>query len=407
MPVAVAAITVPELVTRIGPERFGILTLAWGLVGYAGALDLGIGRALTQQVGVLIGKNQLGSIATVLATASRITLVSGLLGSALIIMAALLGATAWVKNTNIPQIELKSCLLLLAVALPAQAMSATYKGLNEAFLNFKSVSILRAILGALNFGGPYLICLHSSYLPTIICSLVVSRLIALYIYRKLALDCLRATYTKKSEYSREAAKALFGFGGWLTLSSLVSPVLLQADRFIIASTISAAAVFVYVLPYEMVVQSLVLVGAISSVIFPALTRLMHEHPTRWQPYFKKWLLRVAVLMAAICLLIAFSLPWVLPIWIKNNLNPESIVIGQILCVGVFANSLAAMFYALLHAQGKVRVTAKLHLVELPLFLMALLALIPIFGIQGAAFAWVGRMVFDFLALAWIAKVENV
>lgn len=402
-PLVIAAATVPTLVRQLGQERFGMLALAWGLIGYAGALDLGIGRALTQSVGKLIGKNDLDSIPAVLATASRITLFAGLAGGLIIAAAALLGAAGLIRSTTVARSEIQTCLLLLAIALPAQAMSATYKGLNEAFLNFRAISILRAALGALNFGGPFLISLYTQELPLIIGSLVASRLLALLIYKKLANDCLPAGRTGNYRYSAATARSLFSFGGWLTVSSIVSPVLIQADRFVIAATISAAAVFVYVLPYEMVVQSLVVVGAISTVIFPELTRLVHDSPEKWIPYFKKWLWRVAALMAAVCSLIALTLPFILPLWIKTNLNPESIVIGQILCAGVFANSIGAMFYALLHAQGKARTTAKLHLIELPLFLLALFLLTSTIGVVGAAYAWLGRMVFDAAALALNAR----
>ena len=39
LPLLIAAATVPKLLLLIGNERFGFLALAWGLIGYAGALD--------------------------------------------------------------------------------------------------------------------------------------------------------------------------------------------------------------------------------------------------------------------------------------------------------------------------------------------------------------------------------
>lgn len=406
LPLLVAAATVPTLVARLGQERFGMLALAWGLIGYAGALDLGIGRALTQNVGKLIGKKEFDKVAGVLATASRITLISGIIGGVLIVLADILGAAELIKSGGIPRSEIHACVLLLAIALPAQAMSATYRGLNEAYLNFKYISLLRAFLGALNFGGPFLISHYSSQLPMIIGSLVLSRVVALFVYRRLALSCLDSSKVSDFKYSGDVAKSLFRFGGWLTVSSVVSPMLVQADRFVIASTISAAAVFVYVLPYEMVVQSLILVGAISSVIFPSLSRLMQERPHEWKAYFRKWLFRVVGIMGVVCLLLAVCLPFILRAWLKDRLEPDSIIVGQILCVGVFANSIGSMFYAVLHAREKARTTAKLHLIELPLFLILLFFLTSSLGVIGAAYAWVGRMVFDSLALWWLARREN-
>lgn len=384
-----------------------MLALAWGLIGYAGALDLGLGRALTQMVARLRGDGELRSIPDALATAARITLLTGLAGGILIGIVALVVGPSWFKTESISPGEIQIAMLLLAVALPAQAMSATYRGLNEAFLNFRGISMLRAALGVVNFAGPYAVSLFTTQLPWLVGTLVVSRLLALVTYRQLATSCLgRETETQGgAAYSPAIARALFAFGGWITVSSVISPVLVQADRFMIASTISAAAVSVYVLPYEVVVQSLILVGAVSSVMFPGLSTLVREKPDQWRPYFRKWLFRVCGMMALVCIALAFVLPVILPLWIRGNLKPDSVIVGQILCLGVFANSVGAMFYALLHAKGRSDVTAKLHLIEFPIFMVALYFLTNQFGVIGAAWAWVGRMVFDSLALAWRSRTS--
>lgn len=404
-PLGVAVLTVPHLIENLGQERFGLLALAWGLIGYAGTLDLGLGRALTQMVARLRGEGNLSSIPDVLATAGRITLVTGLIGGALIGIAALTGGQALIRTESTSPGEIQYAMLLLAIALPAQAMSATYRGLNEAFMNFRGISFLRAGLGVVNFAGPYAVSLFTTQLPWLVAMLVVSRLIALLIFRHLAIQCLQNEPETRGPavYSSSVARSLFTFGGWVTVSSIVSPIMMQADRFVIAATISAAAVSVYVLPYEVVVQSLILVGAVSSVMFPGLSTLMQEKPDQWKPYFRKWLLRVAGLMAVVCTALALLLPVILPLWIKNNLNSESVVIGQILCLGVFANAIGSMFYALLHAKGRADMTAKLHLMELPIFVVALFYFLNQYGIVGAASAWVARMVFDAAALAWMGR----
>ena len=116
LPLVVAAIAVPELIDRIGQERFGLLALAWGLVSYAGALDLGIGRALTQMVSRLQGTQQTEQIPDALATASKITLLAGFLGCVAIVFFTLIVGTSWLKTTHIPAEEVRNAMLLLAIA---------------------------------------------------------------------------------------------------------------------------------------------------------------------------------------------------------------------------------------------------------------------------------------------------
>jgi O-antigen/teichoic acid export membrane protein len=155
-----------------------------------------------------------------------------------------------------------------------------------------------------------------------------------------------------------------------------------------------------------VVQSLTLVSAISSVIFPVMSKMLVEQPDAWGAYFRRWVSRVAGLMLLVCVMLAVALPVALPLWVGKNLEPASIQVGQILCIGVFANALGIMFYALVHAKGRADVTAKLHMIELPCFIGALVLMLHQHGIVGAAWAWTGRMVFDAAALAWLARTRT-
>lgn len=132
--------------------------------------------------------------------------------------------------------------------------------------------------------GPFLSQISRTSSPWLV-ALVASRLVALITFRRLAKSCLgqQGVLSSSPRYSQSIARRLLTFGSWITVSSVVSPLLVQADRFLIGAALSAAAVTAYVLPYEVVVQSLIVVGAISSVAFPSLSRLIHEQPNGWQP----------------------------------------------------------------------------------------------------------------------------
>jgi O-antigen/teichoic acid export membrane protein len=404
LPLLAALFTVPHLMDKIGLERFGLLALAWSLVGYAGVLDLGIGRALTQYVSKLRGTGDFNSIPVALRTASRITLLTGAIGGCLIILAVFLGAGSLVKTQNVPQDEIRRAMLLMALVLPAQAMSATYKGMNEAYLNFKGISLLRIGLGIVNFAGPFFVAFWTKDLFWLVATLVGSRLLALLIFRRLSNLCVQGIEDNKPTYSPQIAKSLFQFGGWVTLSSVLSPIMLQVDRFVIASVISTAAVATYVVPYEVVVQSLVLVGAVTTVFFPALSKLIHEEPVKWRIFFQRWLWIISGIMLLMCLLMAILLPVFLRLWLRNNFMPESITIGRALCAGVFFNAIGSMYYSLYHAKGRADLTLKFHLIELPLYFLALLILLRTYGLIGAAYAWTGRMFLDAVLLSKGSRV---
>lgn len=406
-PLLIALLTIPELIQLIGLERFGLLALAWGLMGYAGVFDLGIGRATTQLVAQLRGQNAVQEIPAVIQTATRFTLQTGVMGFLLLLMAAILDVQRLINYSAGLEKELRIALVLLAFVIPIQAMSATYRGVNEAFENFRGISMLRMALGALNFVGPYWVAHFTDDLPWLVTTLLVSRLVALAIYRYLATQCVKRNIAGQIPINSldkvNIRSKLLSFGGWHTVSSIISPIMVQADRFVIAAVISTASVATYTIPYELVVQSLVIVGAISSVAFPSLSKLMHEESSQWQRIFQRWLIIVFLVMLFVTVTFGLLLPVVLPMWIGANLPAESVLIGQILLVGVFFNSIGVMYFSLLHAKGRSDITARIHLLELPLFLVTLYMLVSQYGLYGAAWAWAGRMFLDAILLKVFCK----
>src|SRR5579872_6306512 len=56
LPLLVGLLAVPWLLRYLGVERFGILSIAWALLGYMGQFDLGLGRATTKYVAECLGR---------------------------------------------------------------------------------------------------------------------------------------------------------------------------------------------------------------------------------------------------------------------------------------------------------------------------------------------------------------
>src|SRR5712692_6689840 len=57
-PMVVAVVAIPPLVRGLGVARFGLLSLAWILIGYFSLFDLSMGRALTKMVADKFGANE-------------------------------------------------------------------------------------------------------------------------------------------------------------------------------------------------------------------------------------------------------------------------------------------------------------------------------------------------------------
>src|SRR5258708_12347977 len=78
---AVAIFCIPILIQGLGKERFGVLALAWALIGYASLFDLGLGRALTQLVAKKLGAGEEREVPTLVWTSLLLMLLLGLVGA--------------------------------------------------------------------------------------------------------------------------------------------------------------------------------------------------------------------------------------------------------------------------------------------------------------------------------------
>src|SRR5882762_6152548 len=57
IPLVAALFAIPLLIRGLGTDRFGVVTLAWILIGYFSVFDLGFGRALTQVVAAKLSES--------------------------------------------------------------------------------------------------------------------------------------------------------------------------------------------------------------------------------------------------------------------------------------------------------------------------------------------------------------
>ena len=96
---------------------------------------------------------------------------------------------------------------------------------------------------------------------------------------------------------------------------------------------------------------------------------------------------------------------ILTVWLGAEFAGQSTRVLQWLALGVLLNGLGQVPSALIQGVGRPDLTFKIHLAELPPYLLAAWLLIRSHGIEGAAIAWAGRTAVD-LAL-YLAAVRWV
>jgi len=400
-PLLAAVLVVPRLLTVLGSERFGFLALAWALVGYFSFLDLGLGRALSRIVAERLGTPR--GVGLPRLAASTMTL-SALLG---VVAGLLLYACAgWLCNRMLnlpPDIagEAVPATQILAACLPLVTLTAALRGMLEGARRFGWINAIRVPLGILTFAAPLGIAHATVSLWALCATLCVVRVLAFAAHWWVC-GSLLPGLGKLQMPTREAALELFGFGAWVTVSNLVGSIMVYVDRFVIGAQVSIAAVAYYTAPYEVLTRLWVIPAALAGALYPALAA---ASPAEARLLHRKAVLVLLVTAVPLALVAALLAPSWMSLWLGDEYARQGVRVAQWLAAGVAANCLAQVPFTLLHARGRADLPGKLHIAELPLYLIVLFPLIRSYGIEGAAMVWFGRCAVDAVLLFGLAHRE--
>ena len=117
-PLAVALVALPPLIRALGMERFGFISLAWALVGYAGLFDLGISRAMTRLVAERLAAKDAPGAIHVGGVATTFMVLLGCLSGLLLGLLAESIVDRWLKVPVALHGEAIHALWILAASLP-------------------------------------------------------------------------------------------------------------------------------------------------------------------------------------------------------------------------------------------------------------------------------------------------
>jgi len=408
-PTLAAVVSIPILIKYIGADRFGILTLAWMVIGYFSLFDFGIGRALTKLVAEKLGSCQKDELSELIWTALLVMLILGSFGG---LLSAALTSVLVSSVLKVPEYLLKETsqsFYILSSAIPIVILTTGLRGVLEAQQRFDLVNMVRIPMGLFTFLAPLLIIPFSTSLTPIIILLVSGRLIFCIVHYYLCLRVDRDLF-KNISFNIKLVSPLLSFGSWITITNIVGPMMVYLDRFVIGSLLSVSNVAYYATPYEMITKLLLVPSALVGVLFPVFSTGFVQDPQNiTRVYYNSVKYIYLLLFPIILIVITFSYE-ILDLWVGHEFAIHSYRILQWLALGVLLNSIALIPFTFIQGIGRPDITSKFHLIELPLYILVLRYLLLTVGVDGAAIAWVGRVLLDavllFIATSRLIKLNK-
>jgi len=402
VPLALALATIPLYIDMVGTERYGALAIAWLILGYFGLFDLGLGRATAQRIAALKDGSD-NDRSDVFWTAVIVNIGMGLVGGVILYFAAQYFFTNHFKIADNLRAEVMDAVPYLACAVPIATLTGVASGALQGREKFLEVNVITIIGTSLFQLIPLTVAwLYGPTLKWLIIGAIVARIVGMLIFMVRVHANLLAGITPRFDKSQWVA--LLKYGGWVTVISVISPLLVVADRFLIGATISAIAVTIYTVPFEMVQRVAVLPRSLGNALFPRMASSTAEQNVRLS---SGALDIIGFIVTPVILALLFIMEPFLNIWVGEKIASQATPIGWILLSGYWINSYTTVPYSKLQAIGKPDMIVKALIPQLPIYLAALYYAVSTYGLIGAAFVFSMRVSIDYVIMSYMARQSAI
>jgi O-antigen/teichoic acid export membrane protein len=294
--------------------------------------------------------------------------------------------------------EIARAIPWLAVALPVATVSGVLTGSLQGRTRFLELNAISVSGSALTQLVPLAVArLHGPELSWLLPAVVLSRLVVLG-----ALFWRTGHHVHNGHprsISMAQARSLLRFGGWVTVTALVGPLMVVLDRFAIGALLGPKAVAHYTVPFQLAERTSLLPSALSTALFPRMAVADAAEGRQLAGSAIRSLAVVVTPLTAIgILMIEPFLGW----WLNPEFAAAAGLAGQLLLLGFWINAFALVPFASLQAAGRPDIVAKCHLIEVFPYLLLLYVGLRFFGIPGAALVFGLRTLVDCLLLMHFA-----
>jgi O-antigen/teichoic acid export membrane protein len=401
VPPLVGFLTIPYLLDSMGKQLFGEFGALMTILVLLSILDFGITKAIVRDVAskrrALI--DGFGSYASMFWQSYAFQFLMGFIGAGLLLI--LVYQMEWQTKANLINLNSNLHLFLLLLFIPIIVSSGVSRSLLEGNNKFKELNIIRAFFSILVYLSPlFVVYVFGMYSIIVLMALGVKALesVVLTIY-----VCNKEKLFHRPEFSFHYVGLLMPFGVWVMLSNIVSPMVAYGERFIVMGANGLSEFSSYYIAIELVTKSLIIVSALATASFSLESRLSSQGVKKSLITNLRYV--VAFFYILISLLIFFEGELILNLWLNIDNSDQIFSILLILSIGLVFNAVSHTLLSTVYSLGRSFYVFISYLIQLPFYLLAVYFGAKYFGLVGVAFAWVGRVIVDFLIL-WLLSSKS-
>ena len=392
----VAFLATPYIVRTLQVDLYGLYSLAGFVLSYFAFLEFGLGAAVTKYISQYLAEDNAEGVVTSfwaglawLAAGGLVcVLVVGLLAEG--IASSLLHVPARLEASAVVAFRISA--LILCVSMLAGLTGGTLRSAGR----FGMVNLTSIVTGTAQTALSVGLLWAGHSLAAILWGMLVCQGVLLVWQLGLCLRSLPVLRTPR--VTREALTRLLGFGGILTLASLIGPVLTNVEKLFMTRLTSLGLLTYYAVPFSLIDRLGVIPSAFGGVLYPSYSYFGAKGPEHNRELHYRGTLYICASYGFFaCFFLFLGRPF-LRAWMGVEFADRSAPVLGILAIGGLFNAMARPAITALQGVGKPHIPLVLQIVELVLYLPSAYFLIRGYGMIGAAEAWSGRVIVDALLL---------
>ena len=389
--IALFAALTPVYFHAIGAERYGVITVILSLSMYVATFNFGMGPALTYQVAGPL-KDDVPAQSEAFWSAMVLSLPLGLVASIVIFGLLPIGLADLMHMSPAVRKETGAAFMPLVGIGLCTILASNVRGVWHGRQAFVTMSIFGAFETVLTILMPVLAALYWSPDIEILLYATLWTRVALLVVSMLVLAAAKLERLRPRA-SMAPLRAMLGYGGWVTLSTLVETVVSSADRLVLGAVSGAAQIPVYSIPLSLTSRSMILPFSLISTIFP---KLVGADTARERVLLDKTVRFVLLLTPGYMAVVATAAP-LLRYWIGRDFADQAALSLQILAIAYWVDGVSTIYYSQLNARGRTRVNFIIGTGIILPYGAALVAGAWAFGVAGVAAVFLLRAVGTLIA----------
>ena len=389
IPALLMIITFPVMKAGLSAPSFATFAFLFTALSFMNVLDVGLGRSVTYFAARYLQQGQqreaLGSLWAAIAIGLAMSgAIVGLVWIADVVLSARPGLNVGIDFHTV---------FRLVWFLPIFICGALLRGFLDAEQRFLASNTVQLVYGTVLAFAP-LVAIHfttdiDSY--PVMFGLIRTAMVLAYL---LLIRRSQPGVLVPELHTNSKLGEVLRYARWLFVSNLLGIAIVYADRIAVAAGLSSELISAYVVPMELVLRGQILIGALSTVLFPMLVRIADRGSGELLTgaICGQFVIFGGVLLGAA--VASGFVPWVLEKWMGKAFSVDATLIARVAILGLAPIGCANLATTVLHAQGRTAHPAALYALEFPLYSIALWFAARTGSATFIVGSWLGRLCFD-------------